>query len=1412
LVENVGPNPASAVTLTVAIQGMALLGSVISTSGNYQISSNEVVCRFGDQTVNSTNTLTIEFAQAPSGTVFAVATVSSTEVDTNPGDNTSLLLFSTPPRTSEVTTFSLPIPVNDLVTDPVRGGLFLAINGSVPNWGDGIVYFDPITGQFSHALHVGPNVGPIAISKDGQVLYAASTGRLHKIATPSLELVSEFPLIQNDSATALAVFPNDPEKVAVWHQTPPDLLGQTNSDGLAVYAAGQLIGRAELPGPWRQVAVIDDGQHLVTFGPSGGVVIDQFSVGSSGLTRDFSINEPLLSLPGPQGTPVEAKYASGRIYSENGWVYDVRSRRLSGTCYVSTYAIPGNTLVERDPATGTIFYLKFDRLATTRLSMFDPDTYQEIRNTPVWGLAAPPTHLVRWGNDGLAFKTSDGRLFVARDFLVGIGPEPKIKLTVTGPTSAAKMGAAQPYSVTITNDGPGTALGLRAAVFVNVPAVSTNLLLSGGSLNPDGSWSVGDLEPGAGATLTLEFTPQLLSPSVDAVPLMFVQAAVESAISGGNVSLHLASWSQRLHTVGESPWVTAMPIPVSLLVSDGTNLYASLGMNNSIVKVRPDTAEIAASLFVGSNPGAMAVSSDASRLYVALDGESAIRQIDLRNFQAGSSFSISNGATADRILGVPGSPDTVVVHRPNFGLSVYKQGIELPDSLSIFNGFAFSDTTGELFAYNKSNSDGPLYRLSLNSSGLSTAAPLGISMPIWNHDPVFGGGQLYLSSGRVFAPATDKLAQFLPLGTARVAGVQPMPEYDRVFYLVSDANGTLLLSFALSTGLPAGTFVLPSIGVGPLCRWGPTGLAFGTGGGLVILHNPFLGQAPGTDLAIEPIQASVQTGYPKVVTCTGTITNRSNVLAEGVAGILSFSGYYQQAQVSMGTFQTNYTEVLWNAGDLPPHSSAQITLQFEPGGSAVACELQAVSTTFDPVQVNNAARIIITVPQPSTNASITSFDLAATDLVYDKPTGQLWFSVTDDSFGAAVVPMDPVTGRIGPAIDVASEPGKLVLDADNQHLNVLLPSAAGIAQVSTVSGRLERFASLGFDPVTGFRTPLDLAAAPDKALRVAVSYQPGPGPIYADVVVIDDGVSKPLLGQSPEPGDLIEFSAAGDRIYGISSLFAPNSAIARPALTTYGVNNSGATYLNNTTNALAVYSTAVKRAGKLLYTSRGEVLDPQAQVLVTNLSSRVQAVAVEPSTEDNRIYYAATSPNRIEVVNLTNYASLGNIPLADNVAQIKNLVRWGIDGLAALTIYSAQALLFRSSLVPVPVGQDTDGDGMPDWWESRYGLNPYDPADAGVDSDGDAQANLAEYLSGTDPTDPTSVLKVQGVSVQGTNLIVVFPSVSGKRYQLEAADALPTTHWASVGGIVVGTDRATTNQVPDVGKGKNNFLRIRLVQ
>ena len=57
-------------------------------------------------------------------------------------------------------------------------------------------------------------------------------------------------------------------------------------------------------------------------------------------------------------------------------------------------------------------------------------------------------------------------------------------------------------------------------------------------------------------------------------------------------------------------------------------------------------------------------------------------------------------------------------------------------------------------------------------------------------------------------------------------------------------------------------------------------------------------------------------------------------------------------------------------------------------------------------------------------------------------------------------------------------------------------------------------------------------------------------------------------------------------------------------------------------------------------------------------------------------------------------------------------------------------------------------DGLPDSWETQYGLNPASASDRTGDKDGDGALNWEEYLAGTDPMDPTSYLKINSFTAK----------------------------------------------------------------
>jgi hypothetical protein len=119
---------------------------------------------------------------------------------------------------------------------------------------------------------------------------------------------------------------------------------------------------------------------------------------------------------------------------------------------------------------------------------------------------------------------------------------------------------------------------------------------------------------------------------------------------------------------------------------------------------------------------------------------------------------------------------------------------------------------------------------------------------------------------------------------------------------------------------------------------------------------------------------------------------------------------------------------------------------------------------------------------------------------------------------------------------------------------------------------------------------------------------------------------------------------------------------------------------------------------------------------------------------------------------------------------------------------------------------DTDGDGIPDVWESANGLNPTNALDAVLDPDRDGMNNRDEYVSGTDPQNSSDFFKIDEI-LAGSPRLITFRAISNRSYSVQYKNSLSTASWSKLADVVA---RATNRveSVPD-GNGSNpRFYRI----
>jgi len=118
-------------------------------------------------------------------------------------------------------------------------------------------------------------------------------------------------------------------------------------------------------------------------------------------------------------------------------------------------------------------------------------------------------------------------------------------------------------------------------------------------------------------------------------------------------------------------------------------------------------------------------------------------------------------------------------------------------------------------------------------------------------------------------------------------------------------------------------------------------------------------------------------------------------------------------------------------------------------------------------------------------------------------------------------------------------------------------------------------------------------------------------------------------------------------------------------------------------------------------------------------------------------------------------------------------------------------LKYLFSFNPSTVATDFDEDGLPDWWEKQYGLDPLDATgDNGADGDpdGDGWTNLEEFINGTNPKETDG-----GLPLYSTG----FEPAPAEGYVLGALDG--QDDWSADASVTVQNQVKLEQQAAQIG-------------
>lgn len=314
----------------------------------------------------------------------------------------------------------LNLPANHMVYDSHRGLVYVSVPSRAGAMGNTVTAINPALGVISASVFVGSEPNSLGLSDDGKYLYVGIDGAaaVRRVDLASFTAGLQFqlgtdPFFGPLRAEDIEVQPGNPEVIAV-SLVRPDV--SPRHGGVAIYDHG--IRRPNLTQE-------HTGSNRIEFSPDPSIIYGynnettefgfrKLKVDSQGVT-EINVTGDLIS-----GFGSDIKQAAGLIFATSGEVVNPTIPTLLGTfTFSGDFSFPTSVLPE--PGKDRVLFLTDGRtIESFRLSTFTPTGSSPLPPET----SGTPFDLVRWGTDGLAFRTSDDQVVILSDGQTSTPPPP----------------------------------------------------------------------------------------------------------------------------------------------------------------------------------------------------------------------------------------------------------------------------------------------------------------------------------------------------------------------------------------------------------------------------------------------------------------------------------------------------------------------------------------------------------------------------------------------------------------------------------------------------------------------------------------------------------------------------------------------------------------------------------------------------------------------------------------------------------------------------------------------------------------------------------------------------------------------------------------------------------------------------